>query len=145
MIEIPIQRLDPDLPLPEYAHPGDAGIDLYARVPVGLIGGGARALVPTGIAIALPEGYAGLVLPRSGLALKHGITVLNTPGLIDSGYRGELKVLLLNTDPCRTFRVERGLRIAQLVIQRVVRASWQVVEELDPTTRGDGGYGSTGA
>ena len=144
MIEIPIQRLDPDLPLPEYAHPGDAGIDLYARVPVGLPPA-ARALIPTGIAIALPEGYAGLVLPRSGLALKHGITVLNAPGLIDSGYRGELKVLLLNTAPYHTFKIERGLRIAQLVIQRVVLASWRVVDELETSERGDGGYGSTGS
>jgi dUTP pyrophosphatase len=144
VLEIPILRLDPDLPLPAYATPGDAGADLVAREDVVLAPRGGRALVPTGAAVALPEGYAGFVQPRSGLALKHGVTCLNTPGLIDSGYRGELKVLLVNTDPEHPFTVRRGERIAQLVVQRVEHAAFVEVDELPASVRGEGGFGSTG-
>lgn len=144
MVDVPIVRLDPDLPTPSYAHPGDAGADLLARESVVLEPGGGRALVPTGVALAIPVGYAGFVQPRSGLALRHGVTCLNTPGLIDSGYRDELKVLLVNTDPDEPYKVERGDRIAQLVIQRVEEAGFVVVDELPPSTRDTGGFGSTG-
>ena len=144
MLQIPVVRLDPDLPLPAYARPGDAGADLVAREPAVLRRGGGRALVPTGIALALPEGYAGFVQPRSGLALRHGVTCLNTPGLIDSGYRDELRVLLVNTDPDEDYRVERGDRIAQLVVQRVEHAAFTPVAALDATDRGTGGFGHTG-
>ena len=144
MIEVPVLQLDPDLPLPGYAKPGDAGIDLRARESTVLRAGGGRGLVPTGVAVALPEGYAGFVQPRSGLALSHGITCLNTPGLIDSGYRGELKVLLINTDPQRDFEVKRGERIAQLVIQAVEHVALVVVDELPPSDRGHDGFGSSG-
>ena len=144
MLQIPVVRLDPDLPLPAYARPGDAGADLVAREPAVLRRGGGRALVPTGIALALPEGYAGFVQPRSGLALRHGVTCLNTPGLIDSGYRDELRVLLVNTDPDEDYRVERGDRIAQLVVQRVEHATFTPVAALDDTDRGTGGFGHTG-
>jgi dUTP pyrophosphatase len=143
-LDVPLRRLDPDLPIPAYAHPGDAGADLVAREDVVLAAGGGRALVPTGVAIALPEGCAGFVQPRSGLALKHGVTCLNTPGLIDCGYRDELKVLLVNTDPEHDYEVHRGDRIAQLVVQRVEEASFHVVDELPDTSRGGGGFGSTG-
>jgi dUTP pyrophosphatase len=142
-LELPVVRLDPDLPLPVYAHPGDAGLDLVARETVTLAPGGGRALVPTGIAFALPEGYAGFVQPRSGLALRHGVTCLNTPGLIDAGYRDELKVLLVNLDPAEAFEVRRGERIAQLVVQAVERVEWRPVASLDGVGRG-GGFGSTG-
>lgn len=134
--------------MPTYAHPGDAGADLTAAEPVTLSAGGGRALVGTGMRVAIPDGYAGFVLPRSGLALKHGITCLNTPGLIDSGYRGELKVLLVNTDPTVDYTVKVGDRIAQLVIQRVEQATFESVDELDELDdhqRGEGGFGSTGA
>jgi len=141
---VPLVVLDPDLPVPAYARPGDAGADLVARESVVLRHGGGRALVPTGIALAIPEGCAGFVQPRSGLALRHGVTCLNTPGLIDSGYRDELKVLLVNTDPEDDYEVRRGDRIAQLVIQRVEHAEFQVVTELTPSTRGNGGFGHTG-
>jgi len=144
VLEIPTVRLDPDLPLPAYARPGDAGLDLLAAEDVVLEPGGGRALVPTGLAVAIPEGYAGFVQPRSGLALKHGVTCLNTPGLIDSGYRGELKVLLVNTDPSERFEVTRGERIAQLVIQAVASAVLVEVEGLDDSDRGHGGFGHTG-
>ncbi len=144
MLDVPIQRLDPDLPLPAYARPGDAGIDLLARVDVVVEPAGGRALVPTGVAIALPEGYAGFVQPRSGLALRHGVTCLNSPGLIDSGYRGELKVLLVNTDPREAFTVSRGERIAQLVVQEVARVRFVEVDELGGSPRGADGFGSTG-
>ena len=137
-------RLDPDLPMPAYANAGDAGLDLHAREDVLLRAGGGRALVPTGIAIAIPEGYAGFVQPRSGLALKHGVTCLNTPGLIDAGYRDELKVILVNTDGERDYEVHRGDRIAQLVLQRVERASFVVVDELGDSPRGKTGFGSSG-
>ena len=141
---VPVVRLDPDLPLPSYARAGDAGLDVLARVDATLSPGGGRALVPTGIAFALPEGYAGFVQPRSGLALRHGITCLNTPGLIDSAYRDELKVLLVNLDPTEPYTVRRGERIAQLVVQAVERVEWSVVDELDGQNRG-GGFGSTGS
>ncbi|HEU5151806.1 MAG TPA: dUTP diphosphatase [Iamia sp.] len=144
MLRIPLQRLDPDLPLPSYAHPGDAGADLRAREDALVPAGGGRALVPTGVALALPPGHAGLVQPRSGLALRHGVTVLNTPGLIDCGYRDEIKVILVNLDPETDYQVSRGDRIAQLVIQRVEQAAFAVVEELPSTSRGGGGFGSTG-
>lgn len=144
VLRIPVVRLDPDLPLPAYARPGDAGADLVAREPAVLRRGGGRALVPTGIALALPEGYAGFVQPRSGLAWRHGVTCLNTPGLIDSGYRDELRVLLVNTDPDHDYEVRRGDRIAQLVIQRVEHACFTPVDRLDETERGTGGFGHTG-
>ena len=143
MVRVAVRRLDPDLPLPAYAHPEDAGLDLLAASPVTL-GPGARTLVPTGIAVAIPSGYAGLVLPRSGVALRSGVTVLNAPGLIDAGYRGEIQVLLVNHDAAPvTF--ERGARIAQLVIQRVERAQLHECEALPPSKRGAGGFGSTGS
>jgi dUTP pyrophosphatase len=144
VIEVQVLQLDPGLPLPGYAKPGDAGIDLRARESVVLKAGGGRGLVPTGVAVALPEGYAGFVQPRSGLALSHGITCLNTPGLIDSGYRGELKVLLVNTDSQRDYEVKRGERIAQLVIQAVEHATLVPVDELPPSDRGHDGFGSSG-
>ena len=144
VLRIPVVRLDADLPLPDYARPGDAGADLVAREHVVLVRGGGRALVGTGIALALPDGYAGFVQPRSGLALRHGVTCLNSPGLIDSGYRDELRVLLVNTDPVADYEVQRGDRIAQLVIQRIERAAFEGVDELAPSVRGTGGFGHTG-
>ncbi len=144
MLAIPVVRLDPDLPLPAYARDGDAGLDLLAREASTLAAGGGRALVPTGIALALPPGYAGFVQPRSGLALRHGVTCLNTPGLIDAGYRDELSVLLVNTDPHEPFEIRRGDRIAQLVVQAVEAVAWEVVTELPGSERGLGGFGSTG-
>ena len=144
VLRIPVLRLDPDLPLPAYAHPGDAGADLVAGEDAVLRRRGGRALVGTGVALALPEGFAGLVLPRSGLALRHGVTCLNTPGLVDSGYRGELRVLLVNTDPDDDYQVHRGDRIAQLVVQAVEQVAFTPVDELEPTERGGGGFGHTG-
>lgn len=147
VLEVPVVRLDPDLELPSYARVGDAGLDLLAREDVVLLPGGGRALVPTGLAVAIPEGHAGFIQPRSGLALKHGVTCLNTPGLIDSGYRGELKVLLVNTDPVEPFEVTRGERIAQLVVQRVEHVVLVPVDDLDDlgeSERGQGGFGHTG-
>ena len=144
MLVIPVQRLNSDLPLPNYAKPGDAGVDLIANEEVTLAPGGGRALIGTGIAVAIPLGYAGFVQPRSGLALRHGITCLNTPGLIDSGYRDELKVLLVNTDPSDPYEVHRGDRIAQLVIQKVEEVAWEESDELDDTERGLGGFGHSG-
>ena len=132
------------MPLPKYAQPGDAGCDLLAAEQAVLEPGGGRGLISTGIAIALPEGYAAFIQPRSGLALKHGVTCLNTPGLIDSGYRGELKVLLVNTDPKVPFEVNRGERIAQLVIQKIEEAVWEETDQLDETERGLGGFGHSG-
>lgn len=143
-MRIRITRLDPDLPLPARGHADDAGYDLYARTAVRVDPGGGRALVPTGIAVAIPSGYAGFVQPRSGLALRHGVTILNTPGLVDAGYRNELAVLLVNLDPRAAFDVRRGDRIAQLVVQRVHDVEWEEVGDLDETTRGLGGWGSTG-
>jgi dUTP pyrophosphatase len=143
MVSVPIVRLDPDLPLPAYAHPGDAGLDLRARESVTVAPGGGRVLVPTGIAVAIPVGHAGFVLPRSGNALHHGIGLANAPGLIDSAYRGEIKVVLLNTDPVEPFVVHRGDRIAQLVVQRVDEVTWVDTASLDGLDRG-GGFGHTG-
>jgi dUTP pyrophosphatase len=144
VLEVTVRRLDPDLPLPSYARVGDAGADLVAREDVKLAAGGGRALIPTGIAIAIPQGYAGFVQPRSGLALRHGVTCLNTPGLIDAGYRDELRVLLVNTDPSEWYEVQRGDRIAQLVIQRVEHVQFDPVDELPESARGTGGFGHTG-
>jgi dUTP pyrophosphatase len=143
VLDVPLRRLDPDLPLPSYAHPGDAGADLLAAVDVRLEPG-ERALVPTGIAIALPEGYVALVHPRSGLAARFGVSIVNAPGTVDAGYRGEIKVLLVNLDPREPVHLARGDRIAQLVLQRVEQARFVEVEVLPGSARGDGGYGSTG-
>jgi dUTP diphosphatase len=142
-VDVPVRRLDPDLPMPAYAHPGDAGADLVAAEDVELAPG-ERRLVPTGIAIALPDGYVGLVHPRSGLAHRLGVTVLNAPGTVDAGYRGEILVNLVNHDPAATVRIARGDRIAQLLVQRVERAAFHAVGELPETVRGAGGHGSTG-
>lgn len=142
-LEIAVQQLDPALPLPSYAHPGDAGADLLTTVDVELAPG-ERALVPTGIAIALPEGYVALVHPRSGLAARHGLSIVNTPGTVDSGYRGEIKVLLINHDPVEPITLKRGDRVAQLVVQRYERAAFVPVASLPESVRGSGGYGSTG-
>ncbi len=143
-IAVPVRRLDPDLPLPSAAHPDDAGYDLVAREPVVLAPGGGRAAVPTGVALALPPGYAGFVQPRSGLALRHGITCLNTPGLIDAGFRDEIRVILVNLDPTAPYAIARGDRIAQLVVQRVEAVTWSEVAELPDSPRGLGGFGSSG-
>jgi dUTP pyrophosphatase len=142
-LEVLVQRLDPDLPLPSYAHPGDAGADLVTTVDVTLAPG-ERALVPTGVAIALPDGFVALVHPRSGLAARHGLSIVNTPGTVDAGYRGEIKVMLINHDPREPIELRRGDRIAQLVIQRFERAAFVDVEALPESVRGVGGYGSTG-
>lgn len=142
-VRVAVRRLDPDVPLPTYAHPDDAGADLVAAQDVEL-GPGERALVPTGLAIALPPGYVGLVHPRSGLAARLGVTVLNAPGTVDAGYRGEIMVNLINHDRERTVSIAKGDRIAQLLVQRVERAEFHVVEELPPSVRGANGHGSTG-
>jgi dUTP pyrophosphatase len=142
-LEVLITRLDPGAPLPAYAHPGDAGVDLVTVEDIDLAPG-QRALVRTGIAIALPEGYAAFVHPRSGLATRHGVTVVNAPGTVDAGYRGEIKVALLNTDARSAVSFRRGDRIAQLVIQRVECVSFREVDALPGSARGDGGFGSTG-
>jgi len=146
VLSLQVSQLDPDLPLPTYAFPGDAGADLYARSGASLKAGGGRALVGTGLVLAIPPGYAGFVLPRSGLALRHGVTCLNTPGLIDAGFRGELSVLLVNTDPSADYEVQRGDRIAQLVVHAVEQVRFEVVWEADlpPADRGAGGYGHSG-
>lgn len=144
MMPVRIVRLDPDLALPAYPRPGDAAVDLQAREDATILHGGGRALVPTGIALALPTGYAGFVQPRSGLALRHGITCLNSPGLIDSGYRDQLQVLLVNTDPEDDYKVQRGDRIAQLVVQQVCHVEFEEVTELPLSERGLGGFGHTG-
>ncbi|WP_322751012.1 MULTISPECIES: dUTP diphosphatase [unclassified Frankia] len=138
-----VQRLDPDLPLPAYAHAGDAGADLVAARDVTLAPG-ERTMVGTGIAVALPEGYAAFVHPRSGLAARHGVSIVNAPGTVDAGYRGEINVLLVNTDLRQPVHLRRGDRIAQLVVQRVERAAFREVAELPETVRGTGGFGSTG-
>ncbi|WP_328994543.1 dUTP diphosphatase [Kribbella sp. NBC_01245] len=143
MTEVLIQRLDPDLPLPAYAHPGDAGADLVTTTEVTLKPG-ERALVGTGIAIALQDGFAAFVHPRSGLAAKHGVTLVNAPGTVDAGYRGEIKVCLVNLDPAAEITLHRGDRIAQLVVQRVEKARFVEVESLPGSARGAGGHGSTG-
>ncbi|WP_322762979.1 dUTP diphosphatase [Frankia sp. Cr2] len=138
-----VRRLDPDLPLPAYAHAGDAGADLVAARDVTLAPG-ERTMVGTGIAVALPEGYAAFVHPRSGLAARHGVSIVNAPGTVDAGYRGEINVLLVNTDLREPVHLRRGDRIAQLVVQRVERAAFREVAELPETVRGTGGFGSTG-
>jgi len=143
MIEIQIKLLDEDLPMPRYQHEGDAGLDLPSRVDY-VLEPGERAMIPTGIAVAIPRGYAGFVLPRSGLASRHGIALVNSPGLVDSGYRGEMAIIMINTDKREAFHIKRGDRIAQLVIQKVVEAATIQVSELDATSRGSGGFGSTG-
>lgn len=144
MLDVPLVRIDTDLPVPSYARDGDAGADLYAREGAVVKAGGGRALIPTGVRLALPEGYAGFVQPRSGLALRHGVTLANSPGLIDSGYRDELAVIVINTDPRVDFEILRGDRIAQLVVQRVERASFVEVLELPSSERGRGGFGHSG-
>jgi dUTP pyrophosphatase len=142
-VTVALRRLDPDLPAPAYAHPGDAGADLLAARDVELAPG-ERSLVPTGVAIALPDGYVGLVHPRSGLAARLGVTVLNAPGTVDAGYRGEILVNLINHDRANVAKISRGDRIAQLVVQRVERARFTEVDELTESSRGAGGHGSTG-
>ncbi|GAA2728158.1 dUTP diphosphatase [Actinocorallia aurantiaca] len=142
-VEVLIKRLDPELPVPAYAHPGDAGADLHAARDV-VLEPGEREVVPTGLAIALPDGFAAFVHPRSGLAARLGVTLVNAPGTVDAGYRGEIKVTLINTDPRETVRLARGDRIAQLVIQKVERAEFLEVEELPGSARGNEGFGSTG-
>lgn len=143
MIEIQIKLLDEGLAMPRYQHEGDAGLDLPSRVDL-VLEPGERATVPTGIAVAIPRGYAGFVLPRSGLASRHGIALVNSPGLVDSGYRGEMAIVMINTDKHEAFHIRRGDRIAQLVIQKVVEATTVQVDNLDSTSRGEGGFGSTG-
>lgn len=142
-LEIPIRRLDLELPLPSKAHHDDAGLDLYARVDARLVANGGRALIPTGIALALPPGFMAMVVPRSGLALKHGISLVNTPGIIDAGYRGELQVIMINHDQNLDYEVKRGDRVAQLIVQPVTSVQWSVVEDLDENDRG-GGFGHSG-
>jgi dUTP pyrophosphatase len=142
-VEVLLRRLDPDLPAPTYAHPGDAGADLVTAVDVTLAPG-ERAVVPTGVAIALPEGYAAFVHPRSGLAARSGMAVVNAPGTVDAGYRGEIQVIVNNLDPVTALRLRRGDRVAQLVVQRVEQAGFREVAELPESVRGAGGFGSTG-
>ncbi len=144
MPQIEVVRLDPDLALPTYARPGDGALDLVSRVDATLSPGGGRALLATGLSIALPDGWAGLVLSRSGLAAKHGVCVLNSPGLVDSGYRGEIMVPLVNLDSSMPFEVRRGDRIAQFMAVPVESVTWVEVEKLGVTDRGDGGFGHTG-
>ena len=143
-VDVLIRRLDPTLPLPAYAHPGDAGADLLTTVDATLAPG-ERAVLPTGVAIALPDGYAAFVHPRSGLAARCGVALVNAPGTVDAGYRGEIKVILVNLDPVHPVTLKRGDRVAQLVVQRVERAVFHEVAELPGSHRGDGGFGSTGA
>lgn len=142
-MKVAVRRLDPGLPLPSYAHTGDAGLDLYAADDCTLLPHH-RALIATGIAVAIPEGFAGFVQPRSGLAIKQGLSLVNTPGLIDSHYRGEIKVIAINLDAEKPIHIRRGDKIAQLVVQGVVRVDLQEAEDLDETARGEGGFGSTG-
>jgi dUTP pyrophosphatase len=143
MMPLRLKRLDPELPLPTYAHDGDAGLDLFAAQDL-VLPPGQRALVPTGIALAIPEGFAGFVQPRSGRALRDGLSFVNTPGLIDSHYRGEIKLIAINLDPHASVTISRGDKIAQLVLQRVERADIEEVDDLGETQRGEGGFGSTG-
>ncbi len=142
-IRVKIKKLDKDLPLPKQAHANDAGVDLYSRIDKTLEPG-ERALIPTGIAVSIPEGYAGFVQPRSGLALKHGLSIVNTPGLIDPHYRGEISVILVNLDKNNSFEIKRGMKIAQLVFQKIAEPFWEEVENLDITERGEKGFGSSG-
>ncbi len=140
---IKLKKLDDELPTPAHARNGDAGVDLYSRIDINLKHG-ERALIPTGIAVAIPQNYAGFVQPRSGLASKHGISIVNTPGLIDSEYRGEIGVILINHDLEKMFEIKRGDKIAQFIIQKVENIDFEIVDELDETERGAGGFGSTG-
>jgi len=142
-LEVLLLMLDPDLPAPAYAHPGDAGADLVTRIDV-VVPPQGRVTVPTGVAIALPDGYAAFVHPRSGLARKHGLTIVNAPGTVDAGYRGEIQITLLNTDPVEALELHRGDRIAQLVVQKVERARFVQAERLPGSQRGEGGFGSSG-
>jgi dUTP pyrophosphatase len=142
-MEIPIKLLDEQMPVPRYQRQGDAGFDLHSRIDF-TIEPGERAVIPTGLALAIPQGFAGLVLPRSGLAARHGVALVNSPGLIDSGYRGEVAVIMINTDKREAFCIKRGDRIAQMVIQQVEEAQFVCVDTLDETERGSGGFGSTG-
>ena len=142
-MKVEITRLDPTLPLPKYALPGDAGMDLFSSVDV-VVNPGERSLIPTGIAVAIPEGYVGLIHPRSGLAIKNGISLVNSPGTIDAGYRGEIRVILINHDPQEPFEVKKGDRIAQIVFQKYEQVILEEVEFLPNTVRGEGGFGSTG-
>ena len=142
-LEVAVRRLDPDVPLPVYARPGDAGCDLVTTVDV-QVAPGERVVLPTGLAVALPPGYAGFVHPRSGLAAHHGVSLVNAPGTIDAGYRGEIKVGLINPDPRETVHLRRLDRVAQLVVQRVEHVAWRETDELSETERGSGGHGSTG-
>jgi len=142
-LEIPVQKITEDAVLPKYAHEGDAGVDLYSVKDI-TVGPGARALVPTGLKMAIPAGYEGQVRPKSGLALKHGISVLNTPGTVDAPYRGEVGVIVINHDPALSYEIKKGEKIAQMVFARVECASFREVPGLEATTRGEGGYGSTG-
>jgi dUTP pyrophosphatase len=142
-VDVLVRRLDPDLPLPSYAHPGDAGVDLLTTVDA-VVAPGERVLLPTGIAIALPEGYAAFVHPRSGLAVRHGVSLVNAPGTVDAGYRGEIKVSVINHDPREPVTLRRGDRIAQLVVQRIEHAVFHEVETLPGSDRGEGGFGSSG-
>lgn len=143
MLEVSVTRLDPEVPLPAYAHPGDAGCDLVTTVDAD-VPPGERVVLPTGIALALPEGYAAFVHPRSGLAAQHGVGIVNSPGTIDAGYRGEVKVILVNHDRTAPVRLKRLDRVAQLVVQRVEQVSWRETGDLPGSARGDGGHGSTG-
>lgn len=143
ILKIPIKQLDPELPLPAPANPGDAGYDLFSRINI-VLKPAERKIVPTGIMLAIPEGYAGFILPRSGAALKGGLGVVNSPGLIDSGYRGEIAVILINHDPENDFTIKKGDKICQLVIQKVEKIRWEVAEDLTSTKRGEKGFGSTG-
>ena len=143
MTDVLVQRLDPDVPLPSYAHPGDAGADLVTTVDA-TVDPGQRVLLPTGIAIALPDGFAAFVHPRSGLAVRYGVSLVNSPGTIDAGYRGEIQVSLINLDPIHPVQLRRGDRIAQLVVQQVAAARFHEVDKLPGSMRGDGGFGSTG-
>ena len=143
MIKLKIQKLDKSLKTPEYAHIGDAGLDLYSALDC-IIRPYERRKVPTGIKIAIPDGYAGFVQPKSGLAIKNGLSLVNTPGLIDSGYRGEVCAILINLDPEKDFIIKRGDKICQLVIQKVSEVEIEITDELEDTSRGEGGFGSTG-
>jgi dUTP pyrophosphatase len=142
-VELLVQRLDGELPLPERAHPGDAGVDLRSTVDL-VLAPGERAMVPTGIAVAIPQGYAGLVQPRSGLAARHGVGIVNAPGLIDPGYRGEVKVIAINLDRSEPFEIKRGDKIAQLVLYPVPALTLREVAELPASERGVAGFGSSG-
>ena len=144
MTTLPVRRLDPGLPLPSYQHDGDAGLDLYAAQDLTLLPG-ERAVIGTGIAVAVPTGFVGLGVPRSGLAVRSGLSMVNTPGVIDAGYRGEIKIVLINHDPRDTIEIKRGERIGQLVVMPVANVDVIEVEELSTSSRGEGGFGSTGA